>query len=215
MLSIRNEVLGVHQGAQFGDWSVLGKPFGIGGRHYAVVGQCKCGLIAVLRCSMLNAGSSSRCHGCVNRERTKHGASVGGKVERLYRIWSGMKARCNNPKSPDFAAYGGRGIFVCDEWQHNYVAFRDWAMAADYADNLELDRRDNSGPYASSNCRWVTSKTNNRNKRSNKLIEAFGETKCIAEWSEDLRCGVPAMTIYERIANGWSGEMALTQATDR
>lgn len=215
MLSIRNEVLGVHQGSQFGDWIVLGKPFGIGGRHYAVVARCKCGRIAVLRCSMLNAGSSSRCHGCVNRERTKHGASAGGKVVRLYRIWSGMKARCNNPKSPDFDAYGGRGITVCNEWMKSYETFRDWALPAGYADDLELDRRENSGPYSPGNCRWVTSKVNNRNRRSNRLVEAFGETKCIAEWSEDPRCGVPAMKVYERIARGWNGERALTEQLAR
>lgn len=35
-----------------------------------------------------------------------HGAAAGGKVSRLYRIWSGMKCRCHTRTSVHFPRYG-------------------------------------------------------------------------------------------------------------
>ena len=36
---------------------------------------------------------------------------------RLKVIWTGMKSRCYNKKSPFYKNYGGRGITICDEWK--------------------------------------------------------------------------------------------------
>jgi hypothetical protein len=60
--------------------------------------------------------------------------------------------------------YGGRGITICNEWQ-SFSAFRGWAMSNGYADHLTIDRRDNDGNYCPENCRWVTMKVQQNNKR--------------------------------------------------
>lgn len=35
---------------------------------------------------------------------------------RLYSILSGMKSRCYNKNDPNFKWYGGKGIYICEEW---------------------------------------------------------------------------------------------------
>ena len=92
------------------------------------------------------------CRSCRGRETlTKHNESYA----RLYKIWQGIKERCNNPKSIGFHRYGGRGIAICNEWLI-YENFANWAKQSGYAANLSIDRIDPDGFYEANNCRWVT-----------------------------------------------------------
>ena len=117
-----------------------------------------------------------------------------------------MKRRCL--KSDDYAHknYGGRGISVCSEWQ-KFEPFCEWAMANGYADNLTLDREDVNGNYEPSNCRWVTMKEQQNNKRNNVKLTYDGETHTLSEWSEIT--GIPNSTIQQRHAKGLSPEYVL------
>lgn len=86
---------------------------------------------------------------------------------RIYRIWSGVLTRCNNPKSPTFQRYGARGVTVIPEWK-DFLTFFYWAKSAGYSGGLVIDRIDNARGYCPKNCRWVTTKQSaqNRGKRS-------------------------------------------------
>lgn len=86
---------------------------------------------------------------------------------RIYRIWKGMFTRCYNTKYRLFKDYGGRGILVCDRW-HSFENFRD-DMLSTYADGLSIERIDNNKGYSKSNCKWATTKEQNKNKRMFKL----------------------------------------------
>jgi hypothetical protein len=117
----------------------------------------------------LRNGTSKSC-GCLKLDTlrvkaTTHGLTAFGEAPpRLYRIWTGMKTRCSNPKTNTWQYYGGRGIKVCPEWQ-DFEPFRDWAFANGYRDDLTIDRKDNDRGYEPDNCRWATYRTQRVNQR--------------------------------------------------
>ena len=205
MVTVRNGVRGINEGDEFGSWKVIGPPFRFGhSPAYRAVVRCQCGRTAVAAIGNLKTERSTRCTVCGN---TTHGHSR----ERLHHVWRGMIDRCHNTENIGYSNYGGRGIYVCREWRDSYDAFKTWAESHGYADDLQIDRRNNDGCYEPSNCRWVSSSLNNRNRRSTVLLTAFGETKSLKDWAEDERCKVSYGALHDRIRNlGWDAERAIT-----
>lgn len=122
---------------------------------------------------------------------------------RIYKIWAGAKYRCNNPNANNYRYYGGRGITFCVEW-NDFATFCKWSLDNGYADNLTLDRIDNSKGYCPENCRWVTilEQTNNRANNTNYTFD--GETHTLAEWSRIFNVNYD--TLLTRFANGKRGK---------
>jgi hypothetical protein len=143
--------------------------------------------------------------------KPKHGDSW-PKLHPLYTAWRNMNRRCDNPNTPQYKDWGGRGIAVCAAWKNDYLAFKEWALANGFQKGLCLDRIDNDGNYTPENCRWVTHKQNSRNMRTNRIVAAFGEEKPVAAWADDPRCAVKYYTLLYRLMDGWNPETAIVQA---
>lgn len=166
-----------------------------------------CDFLGVKKCSVSSCyRRGSKCKGY---EIEKIGLSTHGETKtRLHRIWCAMRERCESASHMHYENYGGRGISVCEEWNHDFVAFRDWAMSHGYQDGLTIDRIDVDGDYCPENCRWASVKEQQNNKRSNHIMRLNGVEHTISEWSEIL--GIKKTTIKERLNIGWSDEEALT-----
>lgn len=205
----------VRPGEVYGHWTVDGVPFfiRIGARQKRqqhTVCKCKCGVSKVVPTVQLRSGHSTSC-GCVRN--VKHGMSH----SRLYKSWDCMKSRCYNPNDQAYKNYGGRGIYVCDEWLNDFSAFATWALANGFRDGLFIDRfPDNDGPYSPTNCRWATHQEQANNRRSNVLLTAFGCTATLMQWSRDPRCVVSYRVICIRNANGkMTPEQILTTPSEK
>lgn len=110
----------------------------------------------------------------------------------VWRVWSAMRWRCENPASSDYKNYGGRGIRV--EW----LSFDEfYADMGDPPAGFQLERRDNNGNYSKSNCEWATPAVQSVNKRNSKRWVIHGvEYKSAAQAGKAL--GVSAGAIQNR-----------------
>lgn len=182
--------------------------------------RCDCGNELEIRIDGFKSGHSTSC-GCyglknsvekLRLSRITHGMSE----TRLYKIFRGMRYRCEGKNCPCYGRYGGRGIKV--EWQ-SFEQFRD-DMGASYEEhvkkygreNTSINRIDNDGNYNKENCEWSTKKFQARNRRTSRMLNFNGENRTLTEWSEIT--GLSRGVIESRIDRfGWTTEKALTQKT--
>lgn len=134
-----------------------------------------------------------------------------GRFCRLYRIWSDMRIRCNNPNSVNYPWYGSKGVKVCAEWD-DYGVFRAWAVSHGYAKALTIDRIDSNGHYEPNNCRWSTRFEQMMNSSQTDKITFNGETLPGPVWA--MRVGITAQKLRSRLRGGWTVEQALTIPAD-
>lgn len=149
---------------------------------------CECGALKEINGSNLVTRQILSC-GCKRVEVTRqqsirHGAATTGKKTKTYRIWIGMKTRCENPNTNMFDRYMGRGIGVCEEWRASYETFlRDMGECPP---GMSLDRIDNNKGYSKENCRWATRFQQANNTEKNRFFEYNGKRLTIAEWAREL-----------------------------
>lgn len=201
MIETKSRLVAV--GDVFGRYVVLGIFREQGSRHTYARVQCSCGSPPrYSRLDGLRNGKAQSC-GCLHREVvTKHGAWN----TPLFKVWKTMVDRCTNPKNHKYERYGQRGISVCKEWLDYHTFAKD--MSHDYKDGLTIDRIDNDGNYEPGNCRWSTTKQQNRNYSRNLILEHDGKRMCVVDWAAEI--GVPASALYYRVQAGWSVKRILT-----
>jgi hypothetical protein len=117
-----------------------------------------------------------------------------------YRHWINMISRCENPNTPRFEHYGGRGIKISARWRSSFSAFLE-DMGRRPSPRHSVDRVDVNGDYEPSNCRWATQTQQMRNFRGNRLVTLRGVTMTLAD-ACDL-APVPYNTVLYRIKRGW------------
>lgn len=158
---------------------------------------CDCGNLRIVTSHNLRTNRIKSC-GCLNHMGKTHGKTY----TRLYRVYCGMKGRCYTKHNSSYPNYGGRGIKVCDEWLHDFMAFYNWALSNGYNDKLQIDRIDVNGNYEPNNCRWVDRKCNCNNKRNNVLLTYKGETMSMMEWARKLNLNYDMLRRRKNL--GWS-----------
>jgi hypothetical protein len=135
-----------------------------------------------------------------------YGATARGSPEhRTYAAWRNLRNRCDNKRNPKYRHYGGRGIGYDPKWASFAAFLADMGLAPA---GMTLDRIDNDGPYCRTNCRWATHKQQNRNTRSNRIVEFAGQRRPLSEWAEQL--GISWGTLRGRLDMGWPLERAMS-----
>lgn len=122
----------------------------------------------------------------------------GGSSSTLYTTWQSMIDRCHNTRSKQYKDYGGRGIFVCDEWRNSFKSFYD-DMGNKPFKGAQIDRINNDDGYYKENCRWVTKHQNlwNRGGISNSSSIYKGVSKI-----KSIKKGVRWYSSIARTLNG-------------
>ena len=185
--------------------------------------RCDCGVEIVVPTSALVSGHTKSC-GCYKREvasrQGKATATHGGSHSRLWNIYRGMLARCYNPNTDMYHAYGAKGVTVCKEWKGHFDVFREWALTHGYDENAPfgkctIDRIDVTKGYAPNNCRWCDSRAQQRNRRDTIYLTVDGIKKPLVEWAEISK--VPYTTLKYRLRKGWTEREVLygKDKTDR
>ncbi len=163
--------------------------------------RCDCGDETILTDRALVTGNTKSC-GCWYR---KHG-HAGDRRSPTYRAWLAMRQRCLNPNAKNYPGWGGRGITICKRWD----SFKNFlADMGERPDGLQLDRRDNDGPYSPENCRWATAEEQANNRRSSRLETMDGRTQTLTQWAREFN--TPRCRVYKRLRLGWPIRRALTE----
>lgn len=165
--------------------------------------KCDCGNIKTVRSDALGVDTNS-C-GCLKEEQNKKNLvrfTTGESHSRLANIWYHMRARCSNPKTDKYDSYGGRGIKVYEEWDNDFLAFKEWSMENGYYDGLTIDRIDVDKDYTPDNCRWIPFSQQSNNKRGTLWIFHNNEWKSLMESYREENPKVTYQTVKTRYHKG-------------
>jgi hypothetical protein len=195
-------------------------------RHWRC--RCQCGVTKDVHATSLTSGNTRSC-GCLRREvtaqvKTVHGQSGRGGRSPEWRAWWAMYSRCHYASNASYPRYGGRGIKVCRAYAESFEAFFS-DHGPKPSPQHSVDRKDPNVHYScgrcdeclangwTANCQWATRQTQDRNRRSNRVIEHDGRSQCLAAWATET--GIARAVIAWRLSNGWSVGAALTTPPHR
>lgn len=127
-----------------------------------MVCRCDCGNVKEVVLQNLTSGTTSSC-GC-RRGKYKHGHAKAQSA--TYHTWSGMRARCHDPKHDAYPRYGGAGVEVCERWRNPESGFQNFLEdMGERPAGRTLDRIKGHLGYCKANCRWATTQQQYENKR--------------------------------------------------
>lgn len=158
-----------------------------GNKKRCFICECDCGIIKNFCLNDLRQNRVKSC-GCYGSDTSRSRALIRNTKHGMYRTseynaWLSMKKRCLNVSHKHFNDYGGRGIYVCDEWKDSFESFIN-DMGLKPEKSYSLDRIDVNDGYKKENCRWADKKTQQRNKRNNVKVTFNGKEMTLSEVSE-------------------------------
>lgn len=173
---------------------------------------CDCGNSITRMFAMIRNGSIKSC-GCLNTESRRKTCKQNATTHGLgkppeYKVWAAMKQRCNNPNSPSYKNYGGRGITLCEAWNYDFAAFY-YDMGPRPTPSHSIERINNDLGYSKENCEWATLDKQSKNKRTTVRFPFNGYMLTLGEISEIT--GIKRSTLSQRIyAYKWPLEKAFS-----
>lgn len=186
-------------GQRFSRLTVIERsPVNQGGRpsKYSWLCQCDCGTLLSVYHYSLTHGNSRSC-GCLKNERIKALRLKHGLSETVeYRIWEGIRNRCLNPNNHAYAAYGGRGITLCERWDQFEHFLEDVGKRPSPLHSIDR-YPNNNGNYEPGNVRWATSREQNNNRRDIRMVTYQNRTQSVCDWAREL--GINTKTLRHRI----------------
>lgn len=199
-----------HTGQRFGYLVALGR--GPSTPKYATWRcKCDCGREVIVEGRKLRTGAKKAC--CIGGHRFKpdysnrpSGVGLTVRHPREYQSFSSMRERCLNPNKEGYAAYGGRGITVCERWASFENFFAD--MGPKPTPRHTIERVDNNGNYTPENCKWATPEEQRRNMRTSVYVNYEGKQILLLDLVQKL--GLNRNQVYQRLTLGWPLEDALT-----
>lgn len=173
--------------------------------------KCDCGSDHIAFQKAFASGGKMRSCGCDSRMQTLHGLSKTAE----YRHWINMLSRCNNPNTPGYELYGGRGIKVCARWTDSFSNFYA-DMGPRPSSGHSIDRYPNKdGNYEPGNCRWATPSEQSRNRRGNRQITIGSAPFPVSLAEAADNAPVPYNTVLHRILRGWSIADAVSRPSQK
>lgn len=163
---------------------------------------CDCGVSRAVSSGNLRNGHTQSCghlrYERIAATRKQGGLTVTKRYE--YSTYSSMLQRCNNKSVREYRWYGGRGIKVCSRWSGSGGFGRFLEDMGDRPYGLTLDRIDGDKGYSKENCRWATWQEQAANKKTNHMVDYYGESITITEAAR--RMSTHTATIYRRLRRG-------------
>lgn len=167
--------------------------------------KCDCGNETIVISASLKCGDTTSC-GC-----HQHTLAIthGMKYSPEWRAWKSMRQRCSNKNNRGYHRYGGRGIFVCNQWKKFETFYKD--MGPRPTPKHSVDRVNNDGPYSPDNCRWALPKQQSNNMENNRRHFFKGKMRTTREIYDSEKPSVSFTTFHVRInQHKWSISRAIS-----
>ena len=167
--------------------------------------KCSCGNIFETKLYYITNKNHKiiSCGKCGN----KYNYSKPSERQRLSAVLRNMIDRCYNESAKDYKWYGARGIKVCDDWINSANSFIDWSISNGYKKGLSIDRINNNIGYYPNNCRWVTIKDQQNNRRNNVRYNFNNQLMTLPQIAEKVK--INYNTIRSRLRKGMSFEESI------
>jgi len=148
--------------------------------------RCICGNEKEYRLINIRNNHTQSC-GCLQKERAIKASVKHNEANKSaeYKVWCGIKRRCYNKKEKNYKHYGARGVKISQYWLNSYETFLS-DMGRKPSPKHSIERIDVNGDYCKENCKWVTIKEQQNNRRNNVHFILNGERLTKSQVADEL-----------------------------